>query len=250
MPRAQAVGHWFLQTGSITGCRQRFRTAADTLARAHFTGTVFFTLCVTLISCLGPLTQTASCSQPPATPQQENQDWAPALLAREAPLEIVIIKPEGSCPEGFRSRLNFDISAQQGPDFQGVCSEASGLLVYPRFWSGSEGTDLVIETQRTCVAIAILVGNISNGPAYLDFDVRVQSPRIKNRRIPVQNKQETYILRARRTHRSVVDLAANFHFCWLMVVGRSPPPSPAELQRIDSIHSQTRAPPSFPQKMS
>lgn len=250
MARSLATGDRPLQNGRIAGFRQTFLPDANRSDTARFAVTMFIALCLALLSCLGTPTQALSASQPPNAVTQESQDWAPARLAREGPLEIVIIKPEGSCPEGFKSQLDSHLGAQQNPDFLRVCAETSALLVYPRIWNGSDGTDLVIKSQRSCVPIAILINDVGDGSGDVDFGPRFHSPKLTSPRRSGQNNQQTFLVSARRTHRSIVDLTFAGRFCSVAASGRSPPPSPAEFQEIKAKNSQTRGPPPSSPQMS
>lgn len=243
MARTQVTGEGPLPTGYIAGYRHLRLSSVYHPASVRFAVTMFIAFWVTLVSCFGPATQALSASQSPNAFTLGEQDWLPPLLAREGHLEIVIIKPEGSCPEDFQTRFDFNLTAQQGPDLFRVCAEASALLIYPRIWIGSEGTDLVIRAQRSCAPIAILINDLDGGFDYSDFDPRSHSPKIRSPRMPAQSKQATFIVRARRTHRSIVDLSAGCRFCGVTILGRSPPPSRTAFHEIDNNTSQTRAPP-------
>lgn len=251
MVRTQEPAHWPLQTGTFTAARQVCLPVIGNLAHKRFFVAVLFVLLVALLSCLAPTAQPAPGPGQTSSPALDSQDWAPARLAREAPLEIVIIKPEGSCPQGFLSAFNFYLGAQESPDFLRVCADASALVIFPRIWSGSDGTDLVIKGQRSCLPIAILINDSGDGLGDVEFDPRSHSPRIRSRRMPAQNKQQIFIFRARRTHRSLIDLTAGCRFCGVTVLGRSPPLSPDEFQQNDTVNSQNRGPPSsIPQQIS
>lgn len=246
MARAQAMADGSLRTGGIAGLQRIWFCLVHRLVSVRPVLTVFFALWAAVLTGLGPATAVASASQTLKAPTLQEQEWLPTVLTREGHFEIVIIKPEGSCPSGFQSRLDFNVSSPAGPDFLRVCAEAPGLLIYPRIWSGSEGIDLVVMSQRSCVPIAILVNNIDNGLAYVDFDARSHSPKLTSRRTPLHNQHETFRQSFRRTHRSTVDFTARRHFCGVAVLGRSPPPSHAEPQRNCRNQSQTRAPPQSP----
>lgn len=243
MARTHGTGDRPIQTGNIAGSRHLRVSSVEHPASARFAVTVFFAFWVAFLSCFGPATVALSASQPPNTLTVGEQNWIPPRLARQHPLEIIIIKPEGSCPEDFQSRSDFNLTAQQGPDLLRVCAEDSALLIYPRIWTGSEGTDLVIRTQRSCAPVAILINDLDDGINYSDFDPSSQSPKIRSPRMPAQTKQATFRVRASRRHRTTVDLSAGCRFCGVTVLGRSPPPSLIGHQEIDSRNSQTRAPP-------
>lgn len=246
MTRAQAMTDRSLRTGGIAGLQRIWLCPVHRSVPVRPVLTVFFALWAALLTGLGPATTVASASQTLKTATPQEQEWLPTILTREGHFEIVIIKPEGSCPKGFQSRLDFNVSGPEGPDFLRVCAEARGLLFYPRIWSGSEGIDLVVRSQRSCVPVAILVNNIDNGLAYADFDARSHSSKLTSKRAPLHNQHETFRQSFRRTHRSTVDFTPWRHFCGVTVLGRSPPSTHAEPQRACRNQSQTRAPPQSP----
>ena len=240
-----------LRTDRAANFSNGYVASFDPTASSRLAATLLCALWVTTTACFGPPTRLHRSPRLPNKPTLDTPNGLTTPLELEGRPDFVIIRQEGSCPEGFQHRIEFSLGSQKGPRFLRVCAEAPGLLIFPQDLIGSKGMDPVVTTQPACSPIDNQMNDGYGGLGFVDLDGRSRSSRIRSTPISPQNKQETFRVKARRTHRSVVDLTASSRFSGMMVLGRSPPISFAGRQQTCRNESQTRAPPrSFPQQMS
>jgi hypothetical protein len=232
-----------LRTGRAADSSNGYVASLNHTASSRRTATLLCAMWVTSIGCFGPPTRLHRSPRLPNEPTLDTQNGLTAPLELEGRPAFVIVRQEGSCPEGFQHRIEFSLGSRKGTRFLRVCAEAPGLLIFPRDLIGSEDSDPVVTTQPSCISIYNQMNDGYGGFGFSHLDARSWSPRIRSTPISPQHKQETFRLTARRTHRSVVDFTAGSRFFGMTILGRPPPTFLAELQESCRTNPQTRAPP-------
>jgi hypothetical protein len=228
-----------------------YAPAFDHPASICSAATVFFALWIMSITCFGPPTRVLRSSRMPNESTLDNPDGSAAPLEASARPAFAIVRRDGNSPEGFQPRMESHRTARRGMRFLRVCAQAPGLFIFSRDLIGCETMYPFVTSQQLYVLIESQINGGYDWRTIAKADTNSQSLRIERPLPAPQTKNGTYRIRARRSHRSIVDFSVNRCFFAATILGRSPPPYLAEAQDSCPNNPQTRAPPRpFPQQMS